>query len=61
MTTPSTLARLAKELSGYAVHPATCGLRRFDRVKPPTCTCGLTALQQQLAEELAKGEVDELA
>lgn len=61
-TTPSpdnrapTLARLAKELNGYARHRFDCpqSMHLYERFTI-ICTCGLTALQQQLAEELAKG------
>ena len=58
MTTPSTLARLAKELNGYTDHDHNCLLNGYDGASysRKNCTCGLTALQQQLAEELAKGE-----
>ena len=53
-----TIARLAKELNGYVAHSVTCYLRWFvgSSFTQQPCTCGLTALQQQLAEEVAKGD-----
>ena len=55
MTSPSTLARLAKELRQYVAHDPTCPSSNYwGGVR--ACNCGLTALQQQLAEELAKEE-----
>ena len=54
----TTLAHLAKALKAWAVHDDECSRNQLYSPVNHTCTCGLTALQQQLAEELANQPKD---